>query len=170
MWFQPPRFVSLEGKGREGVRPFESLADISKVAKHLSIVNVKLLLAEAMGVDIQAAAEQDRVSIDIDDYVRTGLVKALIQQGNMDSSPLTSADISSLREHVRSNDYSSCQATITKATAEQWGDTIFGLEELAFDWSEQLIKPIYNMIQAIEDPTIDPKYLSGLIVDVGARS
>jgi len=61
-----------------GVRPFESPADIRKVAEVLARLGLRIAVAEAIGVDLIAMAQAPEPRPALDDHARTALVRAML--------------------------------------------------------------------------------------------
>jgi hypothetical protein len=77
-----------------GVRPFDSLEDLRRVAQHLTALALRVAIAESLGVDLVAAAMADSQP-GLDDHVRTALARAMAG-GAFEAAPLTEAERAAL--------------------------------------------------------------------------
>jgi hypothetical protein len=84
-------FVARALEGGEGLRPFESIADVRRVADHLGELTARIALAEALGAELVGDAGPDRPALD--DHARTGLVRLLGGGGAMDAAPLSAEEL-----------------------------------------------------------------------------
>jgi len=81
----------LDDPPSEGVRPFESTLDVQRVASHLAELTFRLAIAERLGIDVHALADADG-DHELDDYLRTALVRGLLDR-ELNSAPLGSDEI-----------------------------------------------------------------------------
>ena len=75
---QRPRMSrELDTPPGPGGRAFETMADIRKVAEELTRLTVRIALAEALGVRLLGMSELPEPRPELDDHVRTAMVRAL---------------------------------------------------------------------------------------------
>ncbi len=86
----------LDQPPERGVRPFESQADVRRVAETLARLTVRIAVAESLGVELATIAQLPEPRPRLDDHVRTALVRVL--GGGLPSpGPLTSAELRAFR-------------------------------------------------------------------------
>jgi hypothetical protein len=86
----------LDQPPARGVRPFESQADVRRVAEVLARLTVRIAVAESLGVDLPAIARLPEPRPQLDDHVRTALVRAMA--GAVPSpAPLTATELRTFR-------------------------------------------------------------------------
>ena len=78
-----------------GRRPFESRHDLAVVATFLSKLTLRAALAGALGVDVEAAADAPEPRPDLDDFIRTALLRSAL--GGL---PLVAEDLGQIDESV----------------------------------------------------------------------
>jgi len=91
--------LALEEAGNDEVRPFESTLDLQRVATHLAELTFRLAIASAVGVDAVALGEAPEPRADLDDYLRTAVVRALAG-GELDAAPLGPEELAEIRATV----------------------------------------------------------------------
>jgi len=80
-------------------RPFESLDDVRLVAQFLTGLALTIAVVDTLGVDVLAAGKLAEPRPDLDDYVRTALVRAM-SGGELASAPLQRAEVDAFRERA----------------------------------------------------------------------
>lgn len=86
-------------KADAGVRPFETLDDIRRVAEHLTRLALRIAIAGSLGVDLLAIGELPDPRPELDDHVRTALVRSC-GSGELEAAPLTAAEIAAFRDRA----------------------------------------------------------------------
>jgi hypothetical protein len=155
----------LEAPPVDDVRPFESSADLQKVAAHLAELTFRLALAEALGVDVIALGEAPEPRAELDDYLRTALLRGLA------GAPLSTASFSedALRGAMRRV---FANGMITDAAKTAAGEQLAvvlseagvdtGLEHLprlVQRWLDQLQESLGGLVDGGE---IDPRFVTGI--------
>jgi hypothetical protein len=78
------------------MRPFGHMADVRRVASHLTDLAARVALADALGVDLLAMAQAPEPRPELDDHVRTAMARHLAG-GDLDAAPLEPAELERLR-------------------------------------------------------------------------
>ena len=75
---QRPRYTrDLDVPPKAGVRPFESLADLRRVAEELTRLTVRIAIAEGLGVRLAGMQQVPEPRPHLDDHARTAMVRVL---------------------------------------------------------------------------------------------
>ncbi len=61
-----------------GMRPFESQADLRRAGELLTGLTMRIALVERLGVDVVAMGQTPEPRPELDDYIRTALVRAAV--------------------------------------------------------------------------------------------
>ncbi len=92
-----PQFpTALDDPPGADLRPFRQMADVRKVAAHLTDLAARIALADALGVDLLAMAQAPEPRPELDDHVRTALARHLAG-GRLDAAPLEPDELDRLR-------------------------------------------------------------------------
>jgi hypothetical protein len=150
-----------------GVRPFESQADVRRAAEVLARLAMRIAIVEALGVNLIAMAQTPEPRPELDDHVRTALVRAMTG-GPFTGDALTAAEIAALRatalingeltEDARRLAQAALLRRLEEARISAGRDQ---LPALVFDW----LGDIERSLGAIEDAEIDPRFVDGVIVE-----
>lgn len=89
--------TALDEPPGHDVRPFRQMADVRRVAGHLTELAARIALADALGVDLLAVAQAPEPRPELDDHVRTALARRLAG-GELDAAPLEPHEIDRLRQ------------------------------------------------------------------------
>ncbi len=170
---QRPSFpCELDDPPGAGPRAFESQRDVRRAAEALTRLALRIAIAEAIGANVQAAAEQPEVAprATIDDFIRTALVRAMIG-GEPTPTPLTDAELVELRGRAFAGE------ALTDAAREAAGAAVLAVldrekvsagrnfvPELLTAWLAQL-EELFGGLPAGEAP--DARFLSGVITEGG---
>ena len=79
--------TALDDPPGADLRPFRDMADLRRVAAHLTGLAARIALADALGVDLLAMADAPEPRPELDDHVRTALARRLAG-GELDAAPL----------------------------------------------------------------------------------
>ena len=83
-----------------GVRPFESVADVTAAATVLRELAARIAIATALGVDLVAMADKPEPRPELDDHARTAIVR-LLGGGELDPAPLSVDELRSFLDGAR---------------------------------------------------------------------
>ena len=92
-----PQFpTALDEPPGADVRPFRQMADVRRVASHVTDLAARVALADALGVDLLAMAQAPEPRPELDDHVRTALARHLAG-GALDAAPLEPDELERVR-------------------------------------------------------------------------
>ena len=152
-----------------GPRPFERTDDLRRVALELTSLALRIAIADALGADLAALGDQPEPRVELDDHVRTALVRALAG-GAVDPSPLTNDEIAALRATAFDGNRITAQAREVAANA--LATTLAGagvdaardhLPALLTRWLSE-IEVLFGFLPAAEP--IDARFVDGVILAV----
>lgn len=166
---QRPSFPrELDDPPGSGPRAFESQRDIRRAAEELTRLALRIAIAEAVGADVQAAAEQSGTTLD--DFIRTALVRAMIG-GEPTPTPLSDSELTELRARAFDGE------TLTDAARQTAGEAVLALldrekvsagldfvPELVGAWLGEL-EELFGGLPVGEVP--DARFLAGVITEGG---
>lgn len=169
-WF--PR--ALDADGGTGIRAFESIEDVRRVAEALTRLALRAAVAESLGVDVLAltVARFDSLAPNpaspvLDDHVRTALLRAMAG-GAFEAAPLTTDELERFRRTALAGGKLTPQARETAAAAligrlDKAGITAGRnlLPDLLAGWLAD-IEGLLGALPAHEQP--DPRFLDGLVL------
>ncbi|HEU5054891.1 MAG TPA: DUF6178 family protein, partial [Kofleriaceae bacterium] len=89
--------TALDDPPGADMRPFRHMADLRRVAAHLTSLAARIALADALGVDLLAMAQAPEPRPELDDHVRTALARHLAG-GELDAAPLEPPELERLRQ------------------------------------------------------------------------
>jgi hypothetical protein len=161
-----PRVLD-EPESAEGVRPLASLEDLGRVARHLSALALRIAVADALGVDLVAMREAPEPRPELDDHVRTSLVRHL-GGGELDPAPLSAGEIERFRtgplsagtlsEEARTNAGRALLATLDRAGVVAGRDI---LPALLGQWLRDLEETFASLPRGAR---LDPRFVSGVLL------
>ena len=88
--------TALDDPPGADLRAFRQMADLRRVAAHLTDLAARIALADALGVDLLAVAQAPEPRPELDDHVRTALARRLAG-GELDAAPLEPDELDRLR-------------------------------------------------------------------------
>lgn len=88
--------TALDDPPGADLRAFRQMADLRRVAAHLTDLAARIALADALGVDLLAMAQAPEPRPELDDHVRTALARRLAG-GELDAAPLEPDELERLR-------------------------------------------------------------------------
>jgi len=151
-----------------GLRPFESAADLRRAGEILAGLTVRIALVEGLGVDVIAMGQAPEPRPNLDDFIRTALVRAVVG-GDLRGEALAQTELTKLRDlgmadgHLTSAARKAGHAAIRArlgAAQLQAGGAV--LDRLVDGWLDDL----EGILGGIKDAEIDPRFVEGLIVEV----
>ena len=155
---------ALESPGSLELRPIESRKDLAAIAEHLKALALKIATASALGVDLVAVGALPEPRPELDDYVRTALLRAGLGE-NPSSAPLTKQELERFRSEAFSNSellaevrckaYERLVALLDAAEVVEARDLLPTLVETWFDEIEESFSTLSG------EP--DPRFLGGLV-------
>ena len=89
--------TALDDPPGADLRPFRHMADLRRVAAHLTDLAARIALADALGVDLLAMAQAPEPRPELDDHVRTALARRLAG-GELDAAPLEPPELERLQQ------------------------------------------------------------------------
>jgi hypothetical protein len=159
----------LDTPPQDGPRPFERGDDIRRAALELTELALRIAIADALGADLVALAAQPEPRAELDDHVRTALIRALAGDA-VDPAPLTEADIEALRTSAFAETSLTAAARDVAAnalaTALATAGVTAGVEllpSLLTRWFTQ-IERLFAFLP-IDEP-VDPRFVDGVILAV----
>ena len=88
--------TALDDPPGADLRAFRQMADLRRVAAHLTDLAARIALADALGVDLLAVAQAPEPRPELDDHVRTALARRLAGR-ELDAAPLEPDEFDRLR-------------------------------------------------------------------------
>jgi hypothetical protein len=155
----------------QGMRPFESQADLRRAGEILTGLTIRIALVEGLGVNIIAMSQAPEPRPELDDHIRTSLARA-ITGGELTGDALSQAELAKLRtlgfsggkliEAARNAGQLAIKERLGAAQLAASG-TI--LARLVDGWLDD----IERILGTLTDAEVDPRFVEGLLVEV-ARS
>ncbi len=170
---QRPRFSrDLDTPPKAGVRPFESLADLRRVAEELTRLTVRIALAEGLDVRLAGMQQVPEPRPHLDDHVRTAMVRVLAG-GELAARAVTVTELGraaatlvrgQLPTSARARVQSSVMALLDAEQSRSAGPHLLTLID---GWLAELTEVLTHL-----DPAdVDPRFVTGVLVaSVGARA
>jgi hypothetical protein len=154
-----------------GLRPFESQSDLRRAGEILTALTIRIALVEGLGVDVVAMGQAPEPRPELDDFVRTALVRA-ITGGDFSAEALTQPELATLRScalvggkltaDARSAGHRAISERLGAAQLQASGSV---LATLVDGWLDDIAR----ILGSLTDAEVDPRFVEGLIVAV-ARS
>lgn len=152
----------------QGMRPFESQADLRRAGEILTGLTIRIALVEGLGVDVVAMGQAPEPRPELDDHIRTALARAVVG-GELRGEALSQAELSTLRrdgftgtkltEEARRAGLASIKARLGAAQLAASGVV---LAKLVDGWLDDLER----MLGTLTDAEVDPRFVEGLLVEV----
>ncbi len=157
----------LDTPAMSGPRPFESLADIRVTAEHLTVLALRIAVADSLGVDLIEMAKLPEPRPSLDDHSRTALVRALVG-GEFEATPLSVDELVEVRRKAFEGSSISASARSQAATALEVcldkAEITSGRELLATLLSGWFIDIEQQLGGLDTDTDIDPRFVEGVIL------
>jgi hypothetical protein len=159
---------ALDEEGRPGLRPFESQADVRKVAELLARLTLRFAIAESLGVDLLGMKNVPEPRPELDDHVRTAMAR-VVGGGELASNALAHDEVRVARamlergvfpEKVRTRVHKAVLARLDGARIQAGGDQ---LRDLVEGW----LGDLEETLGALDATRIDARYVAGLLVETG---
>jgi hypothetical protein len=155
---------------KDGVRPFESMADLKRVADHLGELAARADFAEALGADLAAMSDAPEPRSTIDDYARTAVVRYLAS-GSFDATPVSQAELQQfLRHSMNDGELTEPARRLAAQGLASWLD-IAGVRHhreiyptMLSHWLDYLSE---NLGGLDPDAPLDPRVLGGILTSIG---
>ncbi len=165
--FFPRELDEPAGTGR---RPFESTEDMGRAAIALTLLALRVAVADALGVDLVEAANMGDASFALDDHARTAVARVLTG-GELDSAPLSDAELDRLRSDalvdgaigpdLRAGVRERLRTLLAGAQVTAGLDFVPALVD---EWVDEIERLVGNIPAG---QSVDPRFVSGLIVSAG---
>nr|MBA3462614.1 hypothetical protein [Deltaproteobacteria bacterium] len=151
-----------------GLRPYESVADLRRAGEILAGLTLRIALVEGLGVDVVAMGQAPEPRPNLDDHIRTALVRAVVG-GDLRGEALSQAELTKLRDHgivdglltpaARKAGHAAIRARLGAAQLTASGAV---LDKLVDAW----LNDLEGILGGVKDTQIDPRYVEGLLVEV----
>jgi hypothetical protein len=155
----------------QGMRPFESQADLRRSGEILTGLTIRIALVEGLGVDVVAMSQAPEPRPELDDHIRTALARAIVG-GDLTGDALTQAELKKLRtlgfsggKLIEAARNAGHLAITNRLGAAQLAASGPILARLVDSWLDDLER----ILGTLTDVEVDPRFVEGLIVEV-ARS
>jgi len=150
-----------------GMRPFESQADLRRAGEILTALTLRIALVEGLGVNVIAMGQAPEPRPELDDHVRTALVRAVLG-GDLRGEALTHAELRELRDRgftggkllddARRRGFDAIKTRLGAAQLSASGPL---LAKLVDSWLDDLER-ILGGVQG----DVDPRFVEGVLVEV----
>lgn len=162
--------VVLDDPGSREMRPIESRADLKRIADHLKELALRVAVADALEVDLDAVASLPEPRPQLDDYARTALLRASLgsaSDGTLSPAPLRSAELEAFRDSLsdqgltpeaRERASQSLLALLDERGVVEARDSLAHLIEGWFGELEE------SFVHLPKDQPIDGKFLGSVIM------
>jgi hypothetical protein len=143
-----------------GMRPLESQADLRRAGEILTGLTIRIALVEGLGVDVVAMQQAPEPRPELDDHIRTALVRA-VAGGEFRGEALTQSELKAVRfdDQARAAGHAAIHARLGAAQLAAGGPV---LARLVDGWLDDLER----ILGGVKDAEIDPRFVEGLIVEV----
>ncbi len=152
----------------QGMRPFESQADLRRAGEILSGLTIRIALVESLGVNVIAMGQAPEPRPELDDHIRTALARAVIA-GELRGEALTQAELSQLRrdgftggkllDAARRRGFDAIKTRLDAAQLSASGPL---LAKLVDGWMDDLER----ILGGIKEGEVDPRFVEGVLVEV----
>ena len=159
----------LDGEGRPGLRPFESQADVRKVAELLAVLTLRFAVAESLGVDLLGLRSVPEPRPELDDHARTAIAR-VIAGGELAAHALGHDELRAARAQLergrlpataRDRAQRAGLERLTGARIQAGGGQ---LRELVDEW----LGTLEELLDALDPARIDARFITGVLVETGA--
>ncbi|MCG8421952.1 MAG: DUF6178 family protein [Proteobacteria bacterium] len=159
----------LDDPPGDGARPFVTVADVRRVADELSTLALRVAIAETLGVDLIALAHTPEPRPELDDYVRTALIRAMLGD-RLAPTPLSTAD---LHRFAQSCTADRTTDRITGRAADQTTDQVTrepggpSLNRLAQDRANQAVRELVHRARVDAAHHLVPQLVTDWLTRLG---
>ncbi len=155
----------------QGMRPFESQADLRRAGEILTGLTIRIALVEGLGVNVIAMSQAPEPRPELDDHIRTALARAIVG-GELTGDALSQAELAKLRtlgfsggKLIEAARNAGHLVIKDRLGAAQLAASAPILMRLVDSWLDD----IERILGTLTDAEVDPRFVEGLIVEV-ARS
>ena len=152
----------------QGLRPFESAADLRRAGEILTGLTVRIALVESLGVDVVALGQAPEPRPSLDDHIRTALARAVVG-GEFSGDALSQSELTTLRDRgMRAGKLTQAArdaglaAITSRLGAAQLQASGAVLAKLVGGWLDEL----EAILGGVKDSQIDPRFVEGVLVEV----
>jgi hypothetical protein len=161
--------VVLDDPSSTSMRPIESLADMKVIADHLKELALRIAIADALEVDLEALAQRPAPRPQLDDYVRSALLRACIAKADEEFSPapLRVSELENFRKSLsesgitQENRDRATQRLVALLDARGVVEARDSLARLSETWLVELQE---SFLPLPKDQPIDPKFIGQLVL------
>jgi hypothetical protein len=162
--------VVLEDPSSSSMRPIESMADLKTIADHLKELALRIAVADALEVDLDALATRPEPRPHLDDYVRSALLRACLagdDSSEFSPAPLRVAELSSFRKSLEAEGIAesarnrAAQRLVDLLDARGVVEARPSLALLTEGWLDDLQE---LFLPLPKDEPIDPKFIGQLVL------
>ncbi len=163
---------AFDEDGGAGVRPFESQADVRRVAELLARLTLRIAIAESLGVNLLAMGQLPEPRPELDDHVRTAMLRCLAG-GPLDARALSHDELQAARallDHgrlpaaARVRAQSAVLGHLDGARIQAGGGPLL-------DLIDRWLGELEDTLRTLDPARIDPRYIGGVLVELsGSRS
>jgi hypothetical protein len=151
----------------DGLRPFESQADLRRAAELMTQLAARVALVESLGVNLVAMAAQPEPRPALDDHVRTALVRAMAG-GEFSAAALRQAELAAWRAGSVIAGSITPPARIAARGAIKGRLATAGVklaDEQQAILVDSWLADIEQSLGAVGDGEIDPRFVEGILVE-----
>ncbi len=152
----------------QGMRPFESQADLRRAGEILTGLTIRIALVESLGVDVVAMGQAPEPRPDLDDHIRTALARVIVR-GELSGDALSQAELAKLRstafsggkliDAARNAGHQAIQQRLGAAQLAASGPV---LGRIVDGWLDDLER----ILGTLTDVEVDPRFVEGVLVEV----
>jgi hypothetical protein len=163
---------ALDENGGPGVRPFESQADVRRVAELLARLTLRIAIAESLGVNLLAMGQLPEPRPELDDHARTAMLRCLAG-GPFDARAVSHEELRAARallDHgrlpaaARARAQSAVLGHLDGARIQAGGGALLDLID---GW----LLEIEDTLRTLDPARIDARYIEGVLIEIsGSRS
>ncbi|MEZ4404782.1 MAG: DUF6178 family protein [Kofleriaceae bacterium] len=150
-----------------GVRPFASTADLRLVAEILADLALRIAVAERLGVALAAMATLPEPRPALDDHARTALTRWLAT-GDLAPRALALDQLTAARARLAAGVDAAAAVAVVRASLGDDGGLPARLTALVERWLGELAATLGDL--DLTPARFDPRFVEGLLVEVGARA
>jgi hypothetical protein len=151
----------------DGMRPFESQADVRRAAELLTQLAARVALVESMGVNVVAMAQLAEPRPALDDHLRTALVRVMAG-GELSSAALRQAELAAWRKTAVADGAitPSARATARAAVRDRLArDGVKLADEQLSILVEGWLREIEESLAGVALDAIDARFVEGVLVE-----
>ena len=160
-------FFPMHLEGGSGIRPIETLADLSALARYFTMLALRVAIADHLGVNFEKLARKPAPRPSFDDYSRTAVARILVSGSReLETAALTASEIESLVAVLRSEDLRTREELASSALTDALDaagivEAREHLGPLVHEWVTALVQQFAN----VDAEKADPRFVEGLLLD-----